>query len=198
MSAGTLQRARKTPTTMMSEITSGERPMETSLVGASAAPSHAPAVNPDRIPSSCNLRAREASRRGDMVGQCGRLIQSDREKRSDTALAGPDTGGEAADGREVEIFVETDRGAVLRGHGQSQFAELHGAQGFRGSLHEHAAKSVPLIAGQDADLRGVAGAGGDFAGEHSGDEFVAAGLAENEGGGGHELAAPGEKNNVLE
>ncbi len=133
-----------------------------------------------------------------MLGQFGRLIQSDREKRSATALAGPDTGGEAADGREVEIFVEPDRGAVLRGHGQSQFAELHGAQGFRGSLHEHAAKSVPLIAGQDADLRGVADAGGDFAGEHSGDEFVAAGLAENEGGGGHELAAAGKKNNVLE
>src|SRR6202140_836855 len=57
--AGTLHRARKTPTTMTSEITSGERPMETSFVGASAAPSHAPAVKPERVPRSCSLRARE-------------------------------------------------------------------------------------------------------------------------------------------
>src|SRR5258705_1973907 len=59
MRAGTLQRARKTPTTMISEITRGETPIETSLVGASAAPSHAPAVKPERMPRSCNLRARE-------------------------------------------------------------------------------------------------------------------------------------------
>ena len=59
MRAGTLQRARKTPTTMISEITRGETPMETNLVGASAAPSHAPAVKPERMPRSCSLRARE-------------------------------------------------------------------------------------------------------------------------------------------
>ena len=34
-------------------------PTVTSLVGASAAPNHAPAVKPDKIPSSCNFRARE-------------------------------------------------------------------------------------------------------------------------------------------
>jgi len=50
--AGRLQRARKTPTTMMSETAMGEMPMETSLVGASAAPSQAPAVNPERMPRS--------------------------------------------------------------------------------------------------------------------------------------------------
>ena len=33
---------------MINEITIGETPMETNLVGASAAPSHAPAVNPHR------------------------------------------------------------------------------------------------------------------------------------------------------
>ena len=36
--AGRLQRARNTPTTMINEITIGEMPMVTSLVGASAAP----------------------------------------------------------------------------------------------------------------------------------------------------------------
>src|SRR5215470_7637576 len=57
-SAGTLQRARKTPSTITSETTIGERPMVTSLVGASAAPSHAPAVKPERMPMSWSLRAR--------------------------------------------------------------------------------------------------------------------------------------------
>src|SRR6266568_3800163 len=59
--AGKLHRARKTPMTMMSEITRGEIPMETSFVGASAAPSQAPAVKPERIPSSCSLRERVVS-----------------------------------------------------------------------------------------------------------------------------------------
>src|SRR5205809_558971 len=59
--AGKLHRARKTPMTMMSEITRGEIPMETSFVGASAAPSQEPAVKPERIPSSCSLRERAVS-----------------------------------------------------------------------------------------------------------------------------------------
>ena len=50
-SAGTLQRAKNTPTTIMSEITRGEMPAVTSLVGASAAPSHAPAAIPHKTPS---------------------------------------------------------------------------------------------------------------------------------------------------
>src|ERR1700674_4956946 len=56
-----LQRARKTPVTMMSEMTRGETPIETSLVGASAAPSQAPAVKPERMPTSCSLRERDVS-----------------------------------------------------------------------------------------------------------------------------------------
>src|SRR5258707_14354836 len=71
-----------------------------------------------------------------MLGQFGRLIQSDREKRSATALAGPDTGGETAEGRGMEIFVEPNRGAVLGGNGQRPFAELHGSPGLRGRLHK--------------------------------------------------------------
>src|SRR5918998_4372729 len=61
MSAGRLQRARKTPTTIASDTTTGERPIVTSLVGASAAPSHAPAASPQKIPTAWRLRSRAAS-----------------------------------------------------------------------------------------------------------------------------------------
>src|SRR5260370_983294 len=47
--------------TMMNEMTIGEMPMETSFVGASAAPSQAPAVNPERIPKSWSFFERDAS-----------------------------------------------------------------------------------------------------------------------------------------
>src|SRR5712671_7208583 len=72
------------------------------------------------------------------------------------SLPWPHTGGEAANGAEVKIFVELDGGAVLRGYGEGEFAKFHGAQGFRGSLHEHAAQAMALVSGEDADLRGVA------------------------------------------
>ena len=58
--AGKLHRARKTPSTITSEMTMGDKPTETSFVGASAAPSQAPAVRPQRIPKSCSFREREA------------------------------------------------------------------------------------------------------------------------------------------
>src|ERR1044071_871214 len=59
--AGRLQRARKTPRTIASDTTTGERPMVTSLVGASAAPSQAPAVRPDRMPRPWRVRTRRGS-----------------------------------------------------------------------------------------------------------------------------------------
>jgi len=65
-------------------------------------------------------------------------------------------------------------------------------------LHEHTAEAVALVTGQDAELRGVADAGGDLAGEHGGDEVVAAGLVEHEGGGRDELATAGKQNNVFQ
>src|SRR5579859_2086728 len=58
MNAGTLQRARKTPSTMMSETVIGEIVGLTSLMGASAPPSHAPAANPQKMPTACRLRSR--------------------------------------------------------------------------------------------------------------------------------------------
>lgn len=55
-----------------------------------------------------------------------------------------------------------------------------------------------MEAGENADLRGVADAGGDFTGEHGGDEFIAAGLAEDQGCAGDELAAAGQENNIFQ
>ena len=61
-----------------------------------------------------------------------------------------------------------------------------------------AAEPVPLKAGLDADLRGVADAVGHFAGEHGADKFVAAGMAQDEGSAGLKLATTGQQNNVLQ
>ena len=60
-SAGRLQRARNTPITITKEIATGGMPSVTSLVGASAAPSQAPAVTPDSTPSACSRERRAAS-----------------------------------------------------------------------------------------------------------------------------------------
>ncbi len=48
---GTVQRATNTPATIPSEMMNGEKPTVTSLVGASAAPSQAPAPSPQVTPS---------------------------------------------------------------------------------------------------------------------------------------------------
>src|SRR5262245_56231474 len=58
MSAGTLQRARNTPQTITRETVIGEISGFTSLIGASAPPSQAPAANPQNIPRACRLRRR--------------------------------------------------------------------------------------------------------------------------------------------
>src|SRR6185436_16905769 len=62
ISAGIVQRARKTPITMLSEISTGDNPRVTSLVGASAAPSHAPAVTPHSMPTLWSVRSRRGSK----------------------------------------------------------------------------------------------------------------------------------------
>src|SRR3712207_644572 len=46
---------------MASDTTTGERPIVTSFVGASAAPSHAPAASPQKMPTAWRLRSRAAS-----------------------------------------------------------------------------------------------------------------------------------------
>jgi hypothetical protein len=47
--------------TMLSEINTGDNPSVTSFVGASAAPSHAPAVIPQSMPTPCSVRSRRGS-----------------------------------------------------------------------------------------------------------------------------------------
>src|SRR5258705_2042367 len=139
-----------------------------------------------------------------MLGQVGDLIHevyATEQQRSLTAaslrrLPWPDAGGEAADGGEAKIFVELDGGTILRGYGEGEFAKFHGAQGLGGSLHEHAAQAMALVSGEDANLRRVADAGRDFAGEHGGYEVVAAGLAQDEGRSGYKLAATRQKDDV--
>src|SRR5260370_13702525 len=120
------------------------------------------------------------------------------EPRSAKALAGPDAGGEGLDSAEAEMLVQLDGGAVFRGYREGEFAERHGAEGFGRSLHEHAAEAVTLVAGEDAELRGVADAGGDFAGEDGGDEIVAARLVKNERCALDELAAAGNQDDVFQ
>ncbi len=60
MNAGTLQRARKTPHTITKDTVIGEICGFTSLMGASAPPSQAPAANPQKIPNACSDRKRAA------------------------------------------------------------------------------------------------------------------------------------------
>ena len=77
----------------------------------------------------------------------------------DLPLTRPNTRSEGLNGVEAEFLVELDSGVVVRCYRQRQFPEFHGAKGVRGSLHEHAAEAVSLIAGQDANLRGVTDTG---------------------------------------
>src|SRR5579864_95729 len=66
--AGTLQRARKTPNTMMRETVMGEISGLTSLIGASAPPSQAPAAKPQKMPRACSDRKRVADMGPEVVG----------------------------------------------------------------------------------------------------------------------------------
>src|SRR2546429_8873895 len=84
-SAGRLQRARNTPTTIASEITTGERPSTTILVGASAAPSQAPAVKPLATPASCRPRRRAGSRAAGGGGGGGGYTVGPRRREPPTA-----------------------------------------------------------------------------------------------------------------
>ena len=98
---------------------------------------------------------------------------------------------------EAEFLVEPDSGVVVRRYRQRQFPEFHRAKGVGGSLHEHAAEAVSLVAGHHADLRGVTHAGRDFAGQHGRDELIAARLVEDEGRAGDELPTAGKQNDVF-
>src|SRR6266568_5091857 len=63
--------------------TIGEMPMETSFVGASAAPSQAPAAKPQRMPSSCSFFGRDASwiAGGNWEGETGGILLRSENQR---------------------------------------------------------------------------------------------------------------------
>src|SRR2546422_7299801 len=75
---------------------------------------------------------------------------------------------------------------------------MHSAQGADGGEHERAAQAVSLIAGEDADLRNVAHAGGDFGRQHGSDDLVCDRIAQHERSRRDELAAAGKQNDVLQ
>src|SRR5579864_2205467 len=75
--AGTLQRARKTPNTMIRETVMGEISGLTSLMGASAPPSHAPAAKPQKMPSACSERKRVACIGPETVGAAASMLAED-------------------------------------------------------------------------------------------------------------------------
>src|SRR5258708_31820515 len=112
--------------------------------------------------------------------------------------AGPDAGGEGFDRAKANFFVELDGGFVVGGDCKRQFLEFHGTQRVDGGVHEHAAEAVALVAGEDANLCGVAHAGGDLAGQDRADELVAAGLPQKERGARHKLAAARKQDDVLQ
>lgn len=91
-----------------------------------------------------------------------------------------------------------DGGAIFCCDGKREFLKFETAQGVGCREHERAAEALPLVARQDADLRGVADAGRDFAGEDGADKIVAARIVEDEGSARNELAAAGEQNNIFE
>src|ERR1043166_2544087 len=80
--AGRLQRARKTPRTIASDTTTGETPMVTSLVGASAAPSQAPAVRPHSMPRPWRVRMRRAAINESIAGRAVRRSGPGPESRT--------------------------------------------------------------------------------------------------------------------
>src|SRR5256885_15978769 len=74
MNAGTLHRAKNTPHTMISEMVIGEISGLTTLIGASAPPSHAPAANPQKMPSACRLRRRVVVALGTAAGLASAIM----------------------------------------------------------------------------------------------------------------------------
>src|SRR5208337_3843543 len=112
--------------------------------------------------------------------------------------AGPDAGGEGFDGGKAELLVEMHGGAIFGGNGEREFRELQGTQGFRRREHEKTPQAVSLESWHDANLRSVADTGRDFTGEDRAHQIFAAGMAQDEGGVGHELAAARQENNVFQ
>src|SRR5229473_2460983 len=120
--AGRLQRARNTPTTIAREITTGERPRATILVGASAAPSQAPAAKPLTTPASCRRRRRAASSAtGATSGSTRARPGRRRARQRGPTAAGPAAWRRGGYGRRASHWLQSEvaRGE-LPGHDLAQ------------------------------------------------------------------------------
>ena len=113
-------------------------------------------------------------------------------------LTWPDAGGECFQCLEAELFVETDCGVIFGRDGERELLKFQTAQGIGGGEHESAAEALALMAGQHADLSGVADARRNLAGEDRAHQIIAARIVQNEGSAGDELAAAGQENNVFQ
>src|SRR5229473_2372535 len=120
--AGRLQRARNAPTTIAREITTGERPRATILVGASAAPSQAPAAKPLTTPASCRRRRRAASSAtGATSGSTRARPGRRRARQRGPTAAGPAAWRRGGYGRRASHWLQSEvaRGE-LPGHDLAQ------------------------------------------------------------------------------
>src|SRR5579864_117506 len=115
MKAGTLQRARKTPNTMMRETVMGEMSGLTNFIGASAPPSQAPAAKPQKMPRACRLRRRVACMRGGIVDG-GAPKATVRSAMSAESVQKEDAASEGSE-RNPEVEVGSDRAKQVSGSG---------------------------------------------------------------------------------
>src|SRR5262249_55212214 len=96
--------------------------------------------------------------------------------RDDAELARPDASGKGFESLESELLVKMDGCMVFSGDSERKFLEFQTAKRVRGGEHERTAETVTLVAGEDTDLRGVADARRDFAGQYSSYKVIAAGV----------------------
>jgi len=114
-----------------------------------------------------------------------------------TGSARPHASGEGPDGVETQPLVEMNGGAVVGGDGEGEFLEMLRAQGLGGCLHQNASESMTLESGLDTDLRRVADARGNFAGQYRAHEIIAPGMTQHKRGIGLKLSATGQQDDVL-
>ncbi len=98
----------------------------------------------------------------------------------------------------AEAFVEMNGGMIFGSHRQGEFAVLHGPQSFGGSLHQDAAQSMALKSRLHAELRSVAHAGRNFAGQGRANKFITSRMTNYKRSAREKLAAAGKQHNIFE
>lgn len=110
----------------------------------------------------------------------------------------PDACRESLQCAKAEMLIEVNRVFVDGGDGERERIVMAAAEGLDRMLHQLAADAVAVIAGHDADLRGVADAFGDRGREDHADKAIAGGWADEEGGFGKELTAAGQQHDIAQ